>query len=136
MRAHFLKEKIAMLLRKFTLFVDRSMVGTVEADPKAGPAYMKISEFVGDICRFAAVYEGMSPEDRLKDHLPHDQDTAEIRSAFRMAYRIECVISAHNATHFRAGVKFYRRGEKVSFHFLYLWVRMCDGTTSWDLGRF
>ena len=120
------------MLRKFTLFVDRSIVGVIKTNPKVGPSYMKASEIAGAICQFAAMYEGMSPEDRFVDHLPDKLDTSAILLAFRRAYRIECVVSVNWGTHFCVRVKWYKRGEKTYFESIFFYVRMTDGATSFN----
>lgn len=130
MRAHFLKEKIAMSKRKFASFVDtscckRSVDDTLKNLEDA--AYSMTSKFCSLMCELTAFYAALSEPLRGGDPLDGGHPySEEIRFAFQRCYRTECLLIREDKSYFTAHTKWFRVNEKNCFQHLRMRVRIVD----------
>jgi len=105
-------------MSRFTLFIDASAKAKEEgSSPTESMAYAKSSRFCGEMCHIAALYsyglsEPLRDEVSLNDHYPF---SGRIRSAFKEAWRTECLLIREEVTHFTVYVKWFKKGKKFCF---------------------
>ena len=119
-------------MSKYTLFIDNKckVLCKTQTVRKAADVAAQIAEEMYRLSLESA--EIRLPQRQLSEGpaITRIRNDMFLRAAFNIAFRVECVLKCSWDTHLVVRVKWYRKGEKLSFRSCYFNVCIADGSVA------